>query len=255
MTSIRGTLLLGAALLLGNVAGAGAADLNYGGSIKDGGAYAAPMVAPEPRLYFRVDGGYATHDAPVMVEDGIYDLTGTDIDNTWTIGGGVGMYFSRNVRADITVDHRFTADAQGNLSDHQATLVGVRRFGMSSTVALANFYYDFDTRSRFTPYVGFGLGFVRHNVKAGTVEDPCGLCTGTIDANSSTHVAGALMAGFSVALRDRLALDAGYRFLYLGETSTGAVRFTGTGDTVAKDPTIENIHAHEFRMGLRYNIH
>lgn len=274
MTTIRGTLLLGAALVLGSVAGAEAADINYGGSIKDGG-YAAPMVAPEPRFYFRVDGGYAFHDDPTMVEDGIYDLTDTAIDNTWTVGGGVGMYFSRNVRADITVDHRFEAEAQGNLADHAATLEGVRRFGMSSTVALANVYYDFDTRTRFTPYVGIGLGFVRHSLKAGTVEDPCGLCTGTIDANSSTHVAGALMAGFSVNLLGRreqyagstkdgmaiaapagrsLLLDVGYRFLYLGETETGAVRFTGTPDVVADDPTVESIHAHEIRVGLRYNV-
>ena len=274
MSTIRGTLFLGAALVLGSVAGAAAADLNYGGGMKDGG-YAAPTMAPEPRLYFRVDGGYAYHDDPVMVEDGIYDLTQTSIDDTWTIGGGVGMYFSRNVRADITVDHRFEAEAQGNLADHLATLDGVRRFGMSSTVALANIYYDFDTRTRFTPYIGVGLGFVRHSLKQGTVEDPCGGCTGTIDSNSSMHVAGALMAGFSVNLlggREQyvgstkdggmisapsgrnLLLDVGYRFLYLGETETGAVRFTGTPDVVSKDPTVESIHAHEFRVGLRYNV-
>lgn len=256
MTSIRGTLLVSAALMLGSIAGAEAADINYGGSIKDGG-YAAPMVAPEPRLYFRVDGGYGFHDDPIMVENGIYDLTETKIDNTWSFGGGVGMYFSRNVRADITVDHRFEADAEGNLRDHAATLEGVRKFGISSTVALANVYYDFDTRSHFTPYVGIGLGFARHSVKAGTVEDPCGTCSGIIDADKSTSVAAALMAGFSVTLRDRLMLDAGYRFLYLGDTATGPVRFAGTPvgqPNVSNDPTVEDIHAHEFRLGLRYNV-
>lgn len=246
MTAIRGTLLLGAALVLGSVAGAEAADINYGGSIKDGG-YAAPMVAPEPRFYFRVDGGYAFHDDPTMVEDGIYDLTETSIDDTWTIGGGVGMYFSRNVRADITVDHRFEADAEGRLANHNATLEGTRRFGMSSTVALANVYYDFDTRSRFTPYVGAGLGFVRHDLKDGTVVPDCG-CTGTIDSNSTMHVAAALMAGVSVALRDRLTFDAGYRFLYLGDAETGVS--TLTGGTIS----VEDMYAHEVRLGLRYDI-
>ncbi|PPD26495.1 MAG: porin [Hyphomicrobium sp.] len=275
MTSVRGTLLVSAALLFGSMVGAEAADINYGGSIKDGG-YAAPIVAPEPRLYFRVDGGYAFHDDPVMVENGIYDLTDTSIDDTWTVGGGIGIYFSRNVRADITVDHRFEADTQGNLRDHAATLEGVRAFGLSSTVALANVYYDFDTRSRFTPYVGVGLGFVRHSTKTGTVLNPCGGCTGVVEGDSSTHVAGALMAGVSVNLtggrghnvssavnsgphhgqtasRD-LLLDIGYRFLYLGETATGPVRFTLPGPAVSEDPTVESIHAHEFRVGLRYNV-
>jgi len=214
-------------------------------------------MAAEPRFYFRVDGGYAFHDDPVMREAGIYDLTETRIDDTWTVGGGVGMYFGRNVRADITVDHRFNADASGNLADHAATLEGVRRFGLSTTVAMANIYYDFDMGSRFTPYVGAGIGLAFHRTKAGTVEPQCG-CTGIIEGETSSHVAGALMAGFALTLRERLVLDGGYRFLYLGETATGAVRFTGTapGDpAVSEDPTVESIHGHEFRLGLRYNVH
>lgn len=275
MTSMRVGLLLGAALLLGGAAGAEAADLNYGGMK---GGYAAPMVAPAPRFYFRIDGGYAGHDDPDMVESGIYDLTETSIDDTWTLGGGIGWYFSRNVRADITVDHRFEADAQGNLADHLATLEGVRRFGLSSTVALFNIYYDFDTGSRFTPYVGAGLGFVYHSTKDGTVDNAClSTCTGIVEGDSNWHVAGALMAGVSVnllghrapampSIKDgpvapqpvgrELLLDVGYRFLYLGETATGPVRFDCGGCTpdVSDDPTVESIHAHEFRVGLRYNL-
>ena len=77
-----------------------------------------------------------------------------------------------------------------------------------------------------------------------------------VDGHDDWGVAGALMAGFSSQLRDRLHFDAGYRFLYLGATTTGAARVThnGTNVPVSRDPTIEDIHAHEFRMGLRYDI-
>ena len=63
------------------------------------------------------------------------------------------------------------------------------------------------------------------------------------------------MAGFSVQLRERMALDAGYRFLYLGETATGSG--SDRQGAVHIVPTIRrssNIHAHEFRVGLRYDF-
>ena len=172
-----------------------------------------------------------------------------------------------------------SSDAEGTLADPLATLEGVRRFGLSSTVALANIYYDFDNRSRFTPYVGVGLGFVHHSTKDGAVDSGClGTCTATIEGNSSWHVAAALMAGVSVnllghreqamtSIKDApvyttsagraLLLDVGYRFLYLGETQTGPVTFNCGGpcaQTVSDDPTVESVHAHEIRVGLRYNL-
>ena len=83
------------------------------------------------------------------------------------------------------------------------------------------------------------------------------------------------MAGFSAKLRGgesvqegsfkdapvqgssgrNLYLDVGYRFLYLGETATGPVTLINTAGTlVSRDPTVEEIHAHEFRVGLRYDL-
>ena len=68
---------------------------------------------------------------------------------------------------------------------------------------------------------------------------------------------------FQIKLRDRLSFDAGYRFLYLGEAQTGPVNATYTAPvagghagagTVSQDPLVEDIHAHQFRLGLRYDI-
>ena len=89
----------------------------------------------------------------------------------------------------------------------------------------------------------------------GTVEN-CGCVVGTIDGASKWSTAAALMAGFSMQVRDRLHIDAGYRFLYLGEATTGAVNaVTAGGPTVVSDdPDVSEIHAHEFRVGLRYDI-
>lgn len=258
------TLLLGAALVLGSAQGALAADLGgyRGGSIKDAPVYGAP-VAPTPAVYFRLDGSYSSYDTPVVTENGIFDLTDSSIDNNWGYGGGIGMYFGRGFRGDLTVDFLRETDVTANLGDPLSDLPGVRQFGFKSTVALANIYYDFDFGNRFTPYVGVGLGFTRNKTTHGTVTDPCGCLTGTIEGSSDTHVAGAAMAGFQIKLRDRLSFDAGYRFLYLGEAETGPVNATytapvagghGGAGVVSQDPRVEDIHAHQFRLGLRYDI-
>ena len=260
MAFTRATLLLGAALVLGSAQGVLAADL-YGGSMKDG-PMIAPMAQATASWYVRVDGNYGGFDDPRVSEDGIYDLIDTSIENTWGVGGGVGVYFGHGLRGDITVEHNFNSDVSANLGDIYSALPGTRKFSLSSTYALANMYYDFDTGNRFTPYIGVGLGFTKNKTGAGTVTDPCGCFSGEIAGGEDTHAAGALMAGFSMKLRDRLSVDAGYRFLYLGEVETGAVtaKFNAAhgafaaGAVVAQDPTVDEIHEHQFRVGLRYDI-
>jgi opacity protein-like surface antigen len=281
----RATLLIGAALVLGSAQGALAADLgNYGGggSLKDG--YVAQVEPSHRSWYVRIDGGYSWNGAPDISEDQVstycgvcvvattFDLTNTKFDNTWSFGGGVGMHFSNRIRGDITYDHRFSGDVSGDLTG--GNLDGTRNFSLESDVVLANLYYDFDLGRRFTPYIGGGIGFAHHNTGSGTV-DTCGCTIGTIDSGSNTDFAAALMAGVSIDLwggqqvvagggmKDgpmyvdtgrKLALDIGYRFLWLGDAETGAVNGVMVGGTVSDDPTVHDIHAHELRIGLRYDI-
>jgi opacity protein-like surface antigen len=145
MTHLRNSILAGAALILGASAGAQAADLYGGrqGGLKDYG-YQQPAIASTPSIYLRIDGGIASFDRPHMVLDGTQDLTNTSIDRAWAVGGGIGTYFSQNVRGDITVDYRFKSDVKGSwLYDaggaDQAVVNGVN--GLRSTVFLANAYY------------------------------------------------------------------------------------------------------------------
>jgi opacity protein-like surface antigen len=257
----RSSAILALGLVIGLCAAgkATAADL-YGGSIKD--SYAPMPAASASSLYVRLDGGYRGYDRPDIVEDGIYDLADDDIGSAWSIGGGIGRYFTDTFRADITYDHHFEADVTGRLLDSAAALPGTRAFGLESDVVMFNAYYDFNRFGRFSPYLGVGLGVAHHKTLEGTVSDSCG-CVGVIDEGSETHVAGAVMAGLTSKLRGgetggrNLFLDLGYRFLYLGEVATGAVTTTANGSgvtSVSKDPTVHDIHAHEVRVGLRYDI-
>ncbi|MEL6225414.1 MAG: outer membrane beta-barrel protein [Pseudomonadota bacterium] len=256
--SIRKVILTGVAVLTASTGGAFAADLGFKGSVKDDGAY-VPRASVQPSWYVRVDNAFATYDTPVLIEDGVETLTETGIDGSYALGFGIGHYFTSAIRGDFTYERRFETDVEGNLAHPGATLTGVRRFGLESDVFLWNLYYDFDTRTRFTPYLGVGLGFVRNETTRGVVDD-CGCVTGVIAGKETYDVAAALMAGASLKLFRGFHLDAGYRFLYLGEAETGAISITeragqpaGTVE-VSDDPIVEEIHAHEFRIGLRYDF-
>ena len=254
---IRSALLTASSVLLLGAGAATAADLNAGtvySGMKDAGYM--PAVATHPSWYVRLDGSYSNYDTPKITEDHVDTLTEPNIDNSWAFGGGVGKYFTDSIRGDLTYERRFEADVRGNLAHPAATLPGLRSFGLQSDLLMANLYYDFGDRAHFSPYIGIGLGAVHHKTSAGTVES-CGCASGEIDKGSGWDFAAAFMAGFSVNMKHNLHLDAGYRFLYLGEVDTGPVRITHVGGTtdISEDPKVEEIHAHEFRVGRRYDIH
>jgi opacity protein-like surface antigen len=264
-------MLASAAMLLMSSASGMAADLGgmKGGSIKDG--YAPAHVYEASRgIYLRGDYGWASQDLGSMYEPPNYNLSQVSIANTHMFGLGLGYYFSANVRGDVTFDWRRSADARGSVNDHLATVQGERQFSIKNMVTLANLYYDFDTRSHFTPYIGVGLGFSRNTTSSGSVVisgcdaiDPLTgtpACSADFDGKTKTSAAGALMAGFSAKLKDRLHFDAGYRFLYMGDSHTGDIRITrtavpvGPAPTSTPDPFVNDQFAHEFRVGLRWDI-
>ena len=257
MNSIRAIIGAGALLVASGTAGI-AADLYGGrGSIKDDYASApAPVGNRCGAWYARVDGGYSSMDKPSITQAGVDDLLQPNIKDSWTVGGGFGRYLSCNIRADVTYDHRFNSDVTGFNGNVFSPANGNQKFSLSNDVVLFNAYYDFDMRSRFTPYIGVGLGFTHNSVGSGSglvaATGPNPGSALTIASNSSWHAAAALMTGVSVALRDRLTLDTGYRFLYLGNAKGGDAIDSFGGN--AGPNSINELHAHEFRVGLRYEL-
>jgi hypothetical protein len=59
----------------------------------------------------------------------------TSIDNAWAGGFGVGYYFSRNVRGDVTFDWRSAADVQATTTSNAVVSTSVK-----SAVTLFNVY-------------------------------------------------------------------------------------------------------------------
>ena len=113
-----------------------------------------PVPAPIPipdyanTFYLRGDFSWAFHENPDIGEPGLA-YSNDDIDDAWSLGVGFGYNFRDKFRSDITLDQRF--DANISATDP----AGARhKADLSSTVVLANLYYDMLGRDRFTPYVG-----------------------------------------------------------------------------------------------------
>ncbi len=253
--SIFRSMIVGAALLVGSAMTTSAADLHRG-SIKDGYVPAPYTQSGPASWYLRLDGGYVSFEDPALTESRRFDFHSTGIDSTWSLGAGLGHYFSRYVRGDITWDHRFEADVTGTAGPAAGIVPnGTRSFGITSDVVLANVYYDFDRGGRINPYIGAGLGFAYHKTSTGSINDPCGGgCSGVVESGTEWSVAGALMTGVSFNIRDRMHLDAGYRYLYMGDAKTGVVTGTCPGACTPGEIDMKDLWSHEFRLGLRYDI-
>jgi opacity protein-like surface antigen len=259
-------LLLGAALVLGSALSASAADL--GGSLNEAPAM-APMPAPSAGWYLRADGGYNWYQNPSIEMNYGFEAHDTKLDGAWSVGGGIGRYFGNGFRGDITVDHLFNANLNSTFCGCDGT-ADHAQFNFSSTVVLANLYYDFNRGGRFVPYIGAGVGFAHNETGAGSIAGPCGCEDGSINKGSSNSFAAAAMAGLSWRIRGggttyvggmkdepvavssghALYLDFGYRFLYLGDVNTGDVAW----DAPPIEPKVNNITAHQIRVGLRYDL-
>lgn len=259
-------LLLGAAFVLGGALSASAADL--GGDLSDAPAM-APMPAPSAGWYLRADGGYNWFTTPGVETEG-YSAHDTSLDGGWSVGGGIGRYFGNGFRGDITVDYLFDSNVNSTFCDCFGG-ASHAQFDFSSTVVLANLYYDFNRGSRFVPYIGAGVGFAHNEMSNGSLTGDCG-CTSRIGSDSSNSFAAAGMAGISWRIRGgettyvggmkdepvaystghAIYLDFGYRFLYLGDVKTGDISIDGSD--LAAGPKLKDVTTHQFRVGLRYDL-
>lgn len=103
---------------------------------------------------------------------------------------------------------------------------------------MVNGYYDFDTGTAFTPYVGLGLGSAYID---SSYENNLGV---EADKSVLTYaVSGG--AGCGYALTDHVTLDLGYRYLKTGDAELD----DDNGNEASGSPS-----AHEITLGLRYDF-
>ena len=124
--------------------------------------------------------------------------------NAFGINLGYGASIYKNVRAEIDFAYKYyLIDSKG-----KGVYAGADFDWKQSNFfqLTANAYYDFDTGSAFTPYVGVGLGMGYTNFKT-VISDMV-----EIKYNDASFVYN-LMLGISYDLSEKLMLDLKYRFV------------------------------------------
>lgn len=269
MTTSRVTILLGAAISLATLAGpstgATAADLGYGGSIKD--TYAAPP-APGRTWYLRGFSGFSNYDSDELTtelhNDGFTEL-GHDFESAPFVGFGLGVQVNRWLRFEGTAEYRGNATFHGldsycNDLDADGLCDQPGEFGtndytavVESWVGLASAYADLFTWCGLTPFVGVGIGVASVDLKGmKDINVPNNSVFSGSD-NSETNFAWAVHAGLAYEVNDKFTVDIGYRYMDLGDASSGEMS-AYDGSSSYKSVELDDLHSHDLMVGMRWKL-
>lgn len=105
---------------------------------------------------------------------------------------------------------------------------------LENNSVMLNAYYDIDTGTKLTPYVGAGIGMARLKAKVADTDENL--------SKSKTTFAWQVGAGVSYAMTENVFLDAGYRY-----TDSGNVTIKEDWGKAKFDST-----SHELLLGARY---
>jgi opacity protein-like surface antigen len=218
-----------------------------------------PVVEPFPKesnggWYLRGDIGYSIisdFDGSFSNTAGAHvDIYGEELEEGWWIGGGVGYRWNDWFRTDLTAEYRSDSDYSGR-SNCVTACGAVTHTNSSSSLQtwlfLANAYVDLGHWYGISPYVGAGIGMAYHSMDNLTGVNSDSTPAVPFASGSATSFAAAGYAGMTYHFSESLALDANYRYLYMGEAETGSDGFGGI-------VTIEDMVSHDFRVGMRYSF-
>ena len=148
-------------------------------------------------------------------------------DNVW---GGSFAYGVKTGAIRTELELNLHQDAKKRIAEDD---INVK---MENNSVMLNAYYDIDTGTKFTPYVGAGLGLSHQKVTAGNAK------------KSSNELAWQVGGGVSYAAAENVSVDFGYRYIDNGSSFTVS---RDEDDDVSGKTDFES-EANEFYLGVRY---
>jgi opacity protein-like surface antigen len=259
MRSVVSLVAAGAASLLSSMTFA--ADM----AIAPPPTYGPPPVEEFGGWYLRGDIGFSNQRVNRL--NNVLDATTTSskqslaFNTAGIFGLGAGYKFNNWFRADVTGEYRGNSQFFGTDAITFAGGFGTDTYHATKSewLFLANAYVDLGTWWCVTPYLGAGIGGAKVNIigfRDDGFNDVGGLSVSTAYAADASkfNFAWALHAGLSFKVTQAMSIDFGYRYLDMGNGTTGATRaFDGT--FVNGGPfTFNHITSHDLKLGVRWML-
>ena len=192
----------------------------------------AALSAPGPYV-----AGSLGLSLPVDAEITAPGTSGGDIslDGGLGLSAGLGYQLANGLRFEAGLAYQKNDLDKGKDATGEVKMNG----DVSSTAFLASAYYDIPTGTKFSPFLGGGVGLAKVRLNDVALEG------GEHWDNNDVVFAYHLSLGVSFAVNPQLNLDAGYRY-----AATEDLRFS-SGGPWDKDVEITNA-SHNLFAGVRY---
>jgi opacity protein-like surface antigen len=254
------SIIIGLALVLGQTAGAHAADL---------GLPPPPPIEVAPAVcatcggpwYLKGFVGAANPEVDKihseLFKTNDFTVYHEDIKSTPLFGLGFGYEFNNWLRFDITGEYRgkSTFLAQDSYPGGVGFTGGTNEYtaDIESWIGLANMYIDLGTYHCVTPYIGAGLGFASIDVLGlKDVNVPNNSVFYAAD-NTETNFAWAVYAGLAYDVTPAVTIDLSYRYTDLGDAQSGKVT-AFDNSSFYNGVEIEDITSHDLMVGVRWKL-
>jgi len=159
-----------------------------------------------PRWYIGLTGDY-TYMSDQDVSGG--SASNLQLNDGWGIGGSIGYLPS----SSIPIINSLRFEAEVTYHENQISKLGHNGAAATSgtgnyeaTAYMANMFYDLQTGTQWTPYIGGGLGFA-------TVHLPTGLVGNTNDSDNEFAYQGMIGVGYTPDTIPDTQWTLGYRYL------------------------------------------
>lgn len=185
-------------------------------------------------------------------------------DNAWGGALAIGYDFDKRFNVPIRAEVEYSLFSQVeadknrlNPEDSDWNESFKQKFDIQTL--FLNAYWDINTGTAFTPYVGAGIGMAfidtKYNCRGQSVSDPVNDWVATSTGSKSrTNFAWNVGAGLGYDFNEYVTLDIGYRFVSLGNVKSSKGQQMDTGAVVPNMYDYgqsKDLYMHQVMAGLR----
>lgn len=221
-------------------------------------AFAASSAFAAPYVALRGNVGNMSTDvnqwqfAPSATQPGVGEFSviadRTDNDTAAGFQLAVGSTLTENLRAEVEYAYYGSTKVGGNFDYHINSYTIPTQYQLKTNIQTLgiNVYYDFHNQTKFTPYLGTGIG-LSAIYEQGKVKNDIT----TMTANDYYYSLNwNLTAGVSYQLKERLLLDFGVRYALLGKKEESVYE----GSTNYNSGVYREFQSIQAILGLRYSF-